>query len=337
LNRYPELENNLIFVDTFAKVRSVLDSFEGREVRLSYSGGSDSDTVAWVLRYCGYNVKMVIFDTGLEYQATWRHVEYMRSQGFDIEIWKTTKSIPNTVFHYGKPFISKQVSDMLQRLMSHNFDFANEGNLSFDELYTRYPTCKSALKWWTNTNISMRSNISWNRRLKEFLILNNGIPFTPSAHCCYYSKKLPSLQYARKNHVDLMMLGIRRAEGGKRATTYKSCYTDKDVIHPYSLYLPIFWWKAEDKETFDRILGIQHSECYSEYGMRRTGCPGCPLGQNFEDEVNSISKFEPKLTKAVENLFGESYEWTLKYKEFQRETKPVRKNSKQKEEILDEE
>lgn len=326
-----ELEKNLVFVDTFSKVRSVMGEFEGKNVRISYSGGSDSDTVAWVLRYCGYNVKCVIFDTGLEYQATWKHVDYMRSQGFDIEVFDVKKSIPYTIHHYGKPFVSKLVSDMLQRLMSHNFDFVNKGNMSFDELYALYPTSKTSLKWWTNTNISKRNNISWNRGLKEFLIENNGLPFTPSAHCCYYSKKLPSVQYARKNKIDLMMMGIRRAEGGKRATTYSSCYVPNDVIHPYSSFMPLFWWKNEDKELFDKILGIQHSDCYGVYGMKRTGCPGCPFGQNFEDEINSIAEFEPKLTKAVQHLFGESYEWTRRYKEWQKETKPVRKNSKQEE------
>ena len=34
-----------------------------------------------------------------------------------------------------------------------------------------------------------------------------------------------------------------------------------------------------------------------------------------------IAQFEPKLSKAVEHIFGESYEWTRKYKEYQKETK----------------
>ena len=118
-----------------------------------------------------------------------------------------------------------------------------------------------------------------------------------------------------------MMLGIRKAEGGKRATSYASCFIEKSVIYPYSLFLPIFWWKNEDKELFDQITGIKHSDCYSVYGMRRTGCPGCPFGRKYEDEITSIAEFEPKLSKAVENLFGESYDWSRKYKEYQKATK----------------
>ena len=279
------------------------------------------DDVLWLFRYLGYNIKSVIFDTGLEYQATWKHVKYMQDLGFDIEIIKPVKNIPNTVYHYGQPFLSKYVSDMIQRLQYNHFDFRNDGWLEFEEAYLKYPHCKSVLYWWNNKNKSRSKNISWNRALKEFLIENDGLPFPTSAHCCYNTKKLPSKQYARKNNVDLLMMGIRKAEGGTRATAYPSCFISNSVIYPYSLYLPLFWWKNEDKEMFDQELGIKHSDCYDVYGMRRTGCPACPFGKHYIEEIDSISKFEPKLSKAVINIFGDAYDWTNKYREYQKEHK----------------
>jgi 3'-phosphoadenosine 5'-phosphosulfate sulfotransferase (PAPS reductase)/FAD synthetase len=316
-----ELENHLFFIDAFSKIKAVMKSFEGKEIRMAYSGGSDSDDCLWMLREAGYNVKSVFFDTGLEYQATWRHLDYMRTEGYDIEVVKPPKSIPNTVYHYGEPFINKHVSDMLERLKYNHFDFKNDGLLEFDEAYKKYPHSKSALRWWTNNNTSQSNNIAWNRSLKEFLIENDGIPFPASAHCCYNTKKLPSKKYARANNVSLMMLGIRRAEGGKRATSYASCYIEKSVIYPYSLFLPLFWWTNEDKSTFDRITGIKHSDCYNVYGMKRTGCPGCPFARGFEDELVAISTYEPNLEKAVNHIFKNSYEWTRKFREFQKENK----------------
>jgi len=316
-----KLEDNLTFVDTFAKIKSVMEKHSGQEIRLSYSGGSDSDAVAWILKYLGYNVKCVIFDTGLEYNATWRHVDYMRSQGHDIEIMKVKKPIPWTIKKYGVPYLSKNISDKLQRLQHNSFQFKEHGSLCFDDAYAKYPHSKSALRWWTDNNNSKRNNISWNRGLKDFLIINDGLPFNASPKCCYYAKKQPSVQYSKENNIDLMMLGIRIAEGGNRATGYSSCYIPEATIYPYALYMPIFWWKNADKEMFDEITKIKHSDCYSEYGMLRTGCPGCPFGQQFEEEIESISKYEPQLEKAVGSLFGESYEWIRKYKEYQRKTK----------------
>jgi len=277
---------------------------------------------------------MIFFDTGLEYQATWRHLDYMTSLGFDIEVVKPDKSIPWTIAKYGKPFVSKYVTDMAQRLQSKDFKFKEEGALSFDELYAKYPNSKSALKWWTDSNKSRSNNISWNKGLKEFLIENNGVPYKLSAHCCHNAKKLPSVQYGRRNKVDLMMMGIRRAEGGKRATAYPSCYIPTSTIHPYSLFLPIFWWTNADKELFDRLLNIKHSECYDVYGMKRTGCPGCPFGGRFEDEIIAIEKYEPKLTKAVGKLFGEPYDYIRKYKEFQKTVKATNYGLKKEDEEL---
>ena len=96
-------------------------------------------------------------------------------------------------------------------------------------------------------------------------------------------------------------------------------------MYSYDLYFPIFWWTDKDKQLFDEVLGIKHSECYGTYGMKRTGCPGCPFGQRYEDEINSIAEFEPQLNIVVDRMFGETYDFTRKYKAYQALTKPPRK------------
>lgn len=45
-------------------------------------------------------------------------------------------------------------------------------------------------------------------------------------------------------------------------------------------------------------------------------CAGCPFGRDFEKELKIIKKYEPKLFVAVNNIFGDSYEYTRKYKNF---------------------
>ncbi|MBQ1751374.1 MAG: hypothetical protein IIZ90_05070, partial [Bacteroidales bacterium] len=39
--------------------------------------------------------------------------------------------------------------------------------------------------------------------------------------------------------------------------------------------------------------------CYTEYGMRRTGCVGCPYSPKISEELEIIQKYEPKLYKAA--------------------------------------
>lgn len=314
MNLHPDLDNQLFVVDAIAKTHSVMQQFEGKNIRVAYSGGSDSDTVLWFLRWLGYEVPAVFYNTGLEYQATWNHLDYMVSQRFQIDVIKAVRPIPTSQHKYGNAFINKYVSEMLERLQHHNFDFKNHGNLSWEELNILYPNCQSALHWWTNTNQSKRLGISWNKNLKEFLILY-GLPFKVSGKCCDGAKKLPVKKYAKENSVDLFLLGIRQQEKGTRSAQYRSCYLSAKK-YSYSMYFPLFWWKQDEKKLFDNLMNIQHSKAYTEYGLKRTGCAGCPFGRNFEFELDVIQEHEPKLYKGINTIFGSAYEWTRKYREF---------------------
>ena len=72
-------------------------------------------------------VDYVWFDTGLEYQATKEHLEYLEEHyGIKIIRHKAIKAIPLSCKEYGQPFVSKQVSEFIQRLQSHNFKWEDE-------------------------------------------------------------------------------------------------------------------------------------------------------------------------------------------------------------------
>ena len=84
-------------------------------------------------------------------------------------------------------------------------------------------------------------------------------------------------------------------------------------------YRPIFWYTQEDKNDYEAYADIIHSRCYTEYGLKRTGCAGCPFGRDFEFELEVIKAHEPKLYKAACNIFKESYEYTREYKRFRKQ------------------
>ena len=81
-------------------------------------------------------------------------------------------------------------------------------------------------------------------------------------------------------------------------------------------YRPLFWYKDSDKIDYENAYNVEHSDCYVVYALPRTGCAGCPFGRDFENELEVIQKYEPKLYKAVNFIFGDSYEYTRKYREF---------------------
>lgn len=177
------------------------------------------------------------------------------------------------------------------------------------------------MEWWCGIKGNgSQFNITHNKWLKEFMI-ENPPTFKISNKCCQYAKKDVSHKLLRegvygdgKIPFDLNIVGVRKAEGGARATAYKSCFDENDS--GCDNYRPLFWYKDSDKIDYENSYDIEHSKCYTEYGLKRTGCAGCPFGRDFEYELEVIQKYEPKLYKAVNNIFGDSYEYTRKYREF---------------------
>ena len=269
-----------------------------------------------------YNrVKYVWFDTGIEYQATKDHLDYLEQRyGIKIERVKAIKPIPTTCQEFGQPFLSKFVSETIGRLQKHGFQWQDD---TYENLAEQYPKCKSSIAWWTNHRDTTKYgytmfNINYNKYLKEFL-MEHPPTFPISNKCCQYAKKDVGKKYVKDNDCDLSIIGIRKAEGGIRAARYQNCYSnDNDTIHQYR---PLFYYTNEDEDMYDKIFGLKHSDCYEEYGMTRTGCAGCPYNRHLEDEMVIMEQYEPKLANAAKNIFTDSYMYTKMYRQYVAECK----------------
>ncbi len=239
----------------------------------------------------------------------------------EIERIKACKPIPTCCLEYGVPFLSKYVSEQIMRLQLHGFQWEDE---PLPELLAKYPNCKIALQWWCNAYYAPESgvvqmsrfSISRNKWLKEFMIANPP-DFKISNRCCEYAKKKPAKLFIKEHFADLDIIGVRKAEGGIRSSAYKTCFSESKT-QGYSSYRPVFWYTDKDKKIYEDFYGIQHSRCYTEYGLKRTGCVGCPYNPKVTQELDIIKKHEPKLYTAAQNIFEDSYEYTHKYREFQK-------------------
>lgn len=311
-------------------------------ILVSLSGGADSDVMLdLLLRVAQDNdvpidkFNFVFYDTGIEYQATKEHLNYLENKyNIKIERMKALKPVPLGCRKYGLPFLSKYVSEMIERLQRHNFKFEDE---PFEVLYNKYPKCKGALKWWCNEHETKNGrtsnfNINHNKYLKEFMIANPP-NFKISNKCCKGAKKDNAHNVIKDREIDLNCIGIRKAEGGIRSAAYKSCFSDNrsyeydnptKKLKSYNDYRPIFWFTDADKKDYEEYFNVKHSDCYCRYGLKRTGCVGCPFGRNFEEELKIAEKYEPRLYIAVNNIFGKSYEYTRKYIKFKKELHNVR-------------
>lgn len=312
---------NFTVFDAFTKADSVINDPKYKNIMCAVSGGADSDVMLDLIHKVDIDEKVnyVWCNTGLEYQATKNHLDYLEDK-YKIKIARerAIKPIPLCCKEFGQPFLSKRVSDMLSRLQQHGFKFEDK---SFDQLKEEYPDCELALKWWCNmcndTSKDLkfhRFNIEYNKWLKEFLIAYPPT-FKVSSKCCVYSKKKVVAKYSKLHNIDLSVNGVRRNEGGIRANIYSNCYSqyaDKE-----DQYRPLFWFSMEDRRWYEQTFGVHHSKCYTEYGLYRTGCIGCPFsGKNLTYELQVTKEHEPLIYKAVNTVFKDSYEYTKQYREF---------------------
>ena len=313
---------NLATFDAEMKCEQVLG--HATKVMISLSGGADSDVMLDLIyrkqqeKQYPIELHYVFFNTGIEMQATLEHLDYLEKKyNIHIERVRAKVPVPLGCLKYGQPFISKFVSQMIGRLQDKNFDFKRDGNKSYEELIKIYPDASACLKWWTNSYPDLKNhpamfNIARIKYLKEFMI-ENPPDFKISNLCCQGAKKDTSHIWEKDNPCDLKCMGLRKAEGGIRATSLKNCFTDNGE---QKVYRPIFWFTDKDRKEYEDFFGIIHSKCYTEYGFKRTGCCGCPFNSKFEEDLQIVKQKEPLLYQAVNNIFGKSYEYTRKYREY---------------------
>lgn len=313
---------NLRIFDAEHKMDQMLAKYG--KVLVSVSGGKDSDVMLDMAFRSADRLgrssclSFVFFDTGIEYVATKSHLDDLELiYGIEIERVRAAEPVAVGCMRHGLPFLSKFVSEMIDRLQSKGFDFANDGFMSFDKLMDKYPKCGSALRWWCGEN-GKRSRFGINRFrwLKEFMA-ENPPTFRISQKCCSGAKKETAARFEREEKPDLVMVGLRRAENGIRSSRISGCF-DRPKGEGPARFRPLWWLDDSDIEEYCREYGLIHSKCYAEYGLKRTGCAGCPFGSRFQEELDAIRDKEPALHKAVCSIFVPSYEYTRAYREFKK-------------------
>lgn len=152
---------------------------QGGKIMVSISGGSDSDIMLDLFERIGYPdglVYYVWFDTGMEYQATKRHLVYLEQRyGITIHRHKPKLTVAQACKRYGVPFFTKRDSQRIEALQRHGFQFSGicANGYKADEIY------------W---NENSRTSASHAAGLREFLECDPP-ELTISDRCCTFAKK----------------------------------------------------------------------------------------------------------------------------------------------------
>lgn len=301
----------------------------------SYSGGADSDILVDVIERTRAvfrlpPVKYVFFNTGLEMQAIKDHVaDTAEKYGVEIETVRPKISIVTAARRYGIPFVSKIMSAGLSEwqkkgvplTIADEYDRAEDKAAKRQELRERYPKCESLINFLCCCNAAgePRPNIQLvinsSRYMLDF-IKENPPDFTISADCCTHCKKNPA--HKVQKDYEMIVTGERRDEGGMRSVPRKDntsmCFTE--TSDGQFRLRPLYYVSDADKAWYKDYYGIRYSDAYEVYGLKRTGCCGCPISYRAVADLEMIGKYEPVLAKACWKVFGKSYEYRARYNEY---------------------
>lgn len=271
------------------------------KIYMSFSGGRDSTIMLHMIEDLGWKnkIKIAHFNTTMEFEATTEFVNKKISEGWNIDITKPIKTMPQIYKEYGKPFHSKQASEMIGRLQKHNFNFKDDTYKSFDELILKYPKCRAALKWFTGHD---RATLVCPKWVKRALVFNE---IRIANKCCEFLKKKPAKEYEKANDIVLSIIGVRKSESLARNYAYKGCVWSDNK---HFKFFPLLYFNDRDIEDIVELKNIELSKAYTVYNQKRTGCVGCPFGKNHKEELEVLRKFEPKKAKIVEYLYNDIYQ-----------------------------
>lgn len=249
----------------------VIDQFNSHfqgKVYVAFSGGKDSCVMLSLVEMVVPQVPCMFIMTGCESPSVCRFVRQMRDQGHNIEIIRPEKTLRQVFAEYGFPLVSKRVS--------HNIAAVR-----------RNPYCQSSrdlLRRDSPNHISER----WMYLLNE--------PYEVSDRCCFWLKKQPSYNYARRTGW-YPYIGLLASESFTRTASYiqrGGCNTFSTDGKNHASSLPLAIWMEDDIWAYIRDRQLSIPDIY-EKGATRTGCMGCGFSANLDTSgIDTLRRLWPR-------------------------------------------
>ena len=256
---------------------------------ISFSGGKDSTILHYLIDMALPNnrIPRVFINTGIEYNYIVDFVKELAAKDDRFIILQPSQAIKPMLEKYGYPFKSKQ--------HSHNLAI-----------------------YWRN-----KDKKEYNLSLKRYLgiIESNTLfrcpkqlqyQFTPefkikcSDSCCMKMKKEPVKKWQKENNKTIALTGMRKEEGGQRASLKGCIVTDKDknVIK----FHPMLVVDEDFENWFIEKNNIKLCKLYYEpFNFKRTGCRGCPFSSDLQEQLTIMETYLPNERKQCEIIWGPVY------------------------------
>ena len=282
-------EHEFLLQDRIGVIQSVQKKYDlEKNAYLSFSGGKDSTILHYLLDLAlpNNNIPRVFLDTGIEYKAIKDFVLSLAEKDKRFVIIKPSVPIKAMLEQNGYPFKSKEHSLRVDQFnKGRNSNYIRKYISGYDKngKPSKFVCPKTLLYQFQKRGEYNYSNL-----------------------CCYKLKKQPAHKWARENHRNIYITGMRREEGGNRARL--GCVlTDKSgklkAFHPL-MVVSDEWedWLIEEQ-------GIRICALYSApYNFKRTGCKGCPYSLDLQEQLAIMELYMPQERAQCEAIWGKVYD-----------------------------
>ena len=124
--------------------------------------------------------------------------------------------------------------------------------------------------------------------------------------CCQKLKKEPVHKWEKENHKSIAMTGMRAEEGGNRARLGCIITDSKGRLKKFH---PLIKVDEQWGEWFIKEHNVKLCELYlPPYNFKRTGCKGCPLSLNLQEQLEVMEHYLPNERKQCEMIWKPVYD-----------------------------
>ena len=202
------MDNELLLYDRIEVIKTTNLKYDlESNAYLSFSGGKDSTILHHLLDMALPNnrIPRVFIDTGIEYNLIRQFVMDMASKDDRFVILKPTVPVKPMLEKYGYPFKSKQHSHDLMVYQTGGMTKTVRKYLGIEE-GNNIIKCPKKLRYQFSPDFKIKI----------------------SDRCCYKMKKEPVHKWEKLTGRTVAITGMRREEGGQRASIKGCILTDKD-------------------------------------------------------------------------------------------------------------
>lgn len=282
-------ENELLLFDRKIKIQSVIKQYGEENFYVAYSGGKDSTVLSALIDMAlpGNRIPRVYANTGIEYQLILDFVNKEREKDDRIVIIKPSVPIKKMLEKEGYPFKSKSHSEFVHR-------YQNKGKTLSVKQYLGEREDKEP--WQRSCPKCLKYQFTDENALKI------------SDKCCNRLKEEPVSRWSREHNKPYGIIGLMKAEGGRRRTAKCVVFSDK-ANTKLTKFQPLVPVTKEWEDWFIDEYGIDICDIYKEpYNFPRTGCKGCPFVVNLQYELDTLEEYFPNERKQCEIIWKPVYD-----------------------------